>query len=296
MNFMRNTESRKGTLTFNIDLEKAYDKVDWRFLEASLVRFGFPSATINLIMACVMSSSLAILWNGDRLQNFNSNRGLRQGNLIFSYLFVLCMEALACFITHRISQGSWIPMSVSRDGSKISNLMFNDDLLHFCKDTKAHVEEVMQTMDLFSKASGLKDLGRYLGVNIGHERSSKRTAQKIIQKIHKKLASWKGCLLNKAGRLCLVKSGMAYILVYNMQIALLPKFCSGGFCGMIDIRRWINLQQQFLLRLRDIVCEMDCLDILHLLHDSAGGYKSEVVDLVNKIQELLSRPWYVQFD
>nr|XP_029148269.1 uncharacterized protein LOC112742262 [Arachis hypogaea] len=105
MHFMRNTKSRKGTMAFKIDLEKAYDRVDWRFLEATLVRFGFPKATINLILNCVTSSSLAVLWNGNRLQNFNPKRGLRQGDPMSSYLFVLCMEMLACFISHRVSQG-----------------------------------------------------------------------------------------------------------------------------------------------------------------------------------------------
>ena len=80
MHFMRNTKSRKGTMAFKIDLEKAYDRVDWRFLEATLVRFGFPKATINLILNCVTSSSLAVLWNGNRLQNFNP-KNMKKGGL-----------------------------------------------------------------------------------------------------------------------------------------------------------------------------------------------------------------------
>lgn len=104
MHFMRNTKSKKGTMAFKIDLEKAYDRIDWRFLEASLVRFGFSKATINLIMACVTSSSLAILWNENRLPNFNPKKGLRQGDPISPYLFVLCMKILACFISHRVSK------------------------------------------------------------------------------------------------------------------------------------------------------------------------------------------------
>ncbi|XP_057740033.1 uncharacterized protein LOC130957180 [Arachis stenosperma] len=67
MSFMKNTTYRKGTMIFKIDLEKAYDRVDWRFLEAILVWFGFPRATIHLIMACVTSSSLSVLWNDEKL-------------------------------------------------------------------------------------------------------------------------------------------------------------------------------------------------------------------------------------
>ncbi|XP_016199953.1 uncharacterized protein LOC107640962 [Arachis ipaensis] len=156
MHFMRNTKSRKGTMAFKIDLEKAYDRVDWRFLEASLVRFGFPKATINLILNCVTSSSLSVLWNRNRLQNFNPKRGLRQGDPMSPYLFVLCMEMLACFIFHRVSQGLWNPVAVSRNGPRLSHLMFADDLLFFCKASKAQVIEVIHCLDLFSRASGLK--------------------------------------------------------------------------------------------------------------------------------------------
>ncbi|XP_072065876.1 uncharacterized protein [Arachis hypogaea] len=94
MHFMRKTKSKKGSMVFKIDLEKAYDRVDWRFLETSLIKFGFPVATINLIMACVTSPSLSILWNGNRLQSFKPMRGLRQGDPMSPYLFVLCMENL----------------------------------------------------------------------------------------------------------------------------------------------------------------------------------------------------------
>nr|XP_025692546.1 uncharacterized protein LOC112794781 [Arachis hypogaea] len=269
MHFMRKTKSKKGSMAFKIDLEKAYDRVDWRFLETSLIKFGFPVATINLIMACVTSSSLSILWNGNRLQSFKPIRGLRQGDPMSPYLFVLCMENLSCLISHKVSQGSWIAVSVSRHGPKISHLMFADDLLLFCKATKTQVTEVMKTLDMFTQASGLKVnihkskaqcsknvsarrkevlsgifsirfcqyLGRYLGVNIGHDRASRKMAQEVIDKIQRKLASWKGCLLNKAARLCLVNAVMASIPVYNMQVSLLPKYA----CDKID-----SLMRQFL--------------------------------------------------
>nr|XP_029148804.1 uncharacterized protein LOC114925364 [Arachis hypogaea] len=249
MHFMRNTKSRKGTMAFKIDLEKAYDRVDWRFLEATLVRFRFPKATINLILNCVTSSSLAVLWNGNRLQNFNPKRGLRQGDPMSPYLFVLCIEMLACFISHRVSQGLWNPVAVSRNGPRLSHLMFADDLLLFCKASKAQVIEVIHCLDLFSRASGLKvnlhkskaqcskrvserrkdvlsgvsnirfsnDLGKYLGINISHARASRKTAQEIIEKISRKLSSWKGRLLNKAGRLCLVKSVLKHKYLRNQS-------------------------------------------------------------------------------
>ena len=114
LHFMKKTKSKKGTLAFKIDLEKAYDRVDWGFLKQTLVSFGFPPPTVNLIMRCVTASSLSILWNGDRLNSFTPSRGLRQGDPISPYLFVLCMERLSCSINQQVDKGVWKPVAVSR--------------------------------------------------------------------------------------------------------------------------------------------------------------------------------------
>ncbi|MED6174317.1 hypothetical protein PIB30_118852 [Stylosanthes scabra] len=133
MHFMRRTKSKKGTIAFKIDLEKAYDRVDWMFLEHALSSFGFPSLSIRLIMNCVKAFWLSILWNGDKLDGIHPRRGLRQGDPMSPYLFVICMEMLACFINRQVQEGVWDPVAVSRGGPRISHLMFVDDLLLFVK-------------------------------------------------------------------------------------------------------------------------------------------------------------------
>ncbi|XP_020999538.1 uncharacterized protein LOC110281546 [Arachis duranensis] len=154
--FMKKTKSKKGTLAFKIDLEKAYNRVDWRFLAHTLKSFDFPIPTINLIMNCVTASSLSILWNGNRLNGFTPSRGLRQGDPMSPYLFVLCMERLACFISHHVDLGLWEPIAISRGGPRISHLMFVDDLLLFCKATKRQVQNMMLVLATFCKVSGMK--------------------------------------------------------------------------------------------------------------------------------------------
>ena len=61
LHFMKKTKSKKGVLAFKIDLEKAYDRVSWEFLEQSLIMFGFPGTIVSLIMKCVKSSSLSLM-------------------------------------------------------------------------------------------------------------------------------------------------------------------------------------------------------------------------------------------
>lgn len=80
MHFINKSRSKKGAMAYKIDLEKAYDRIDWRFLKLTLEDFGFPPATVKLIMFCVSCSSLSLLWNGSKLPPFSPKRGLRQGD------------------------------------------------------------------------------------------------------------------------------------------------------------------------------------------------------------------------
>ncbi|MCI38985.1 RNA-directed DNA polymerase (Reverse transcriptase), partial [Trifolium medium] len=99
---MNKSKSKKGDVAFKIDLEKAYDNVNWNYLRSCLQDFGFPPIIIKLIMHCVSSSSLSLIWNGKRLPNFTPTRGLRQGDPLSPYLFVICMEKLSLAISEAV--------------------------------------------------------------------------------------------------------------------------------------------------------------------------------------------------
>ena len=106
LNYMHKSKEKKATLAFKLDLEKVYDSVSWEFLERTLKDFGIPESVINLIMNCVRSSSLSILWYGSRLDSFVPTRGLRQCDPLSPYLFVLCMEKLSIYIYQKVEGGS----------------------------------------------------------------------------------------------------------------------------------------------------------------------------------------------
>jgi hypothetical protein len=106
IHFMRRSKKKEGYVAFKIDLEKAFDNVNWDFLRSCLQDFGFPDATITLIMHCVTSSSFSLLWNGNKLPNFKPTHGLRHGDPLSPYLFILCMEKLSTAIINAVHQGN----------------------------------------------------------------------------------------------------------------------------------------------------------------------------------------------
>lgn len=78
-----------------IDLEKAYDRLDWNFLRDTLLEVGLDHNFCNLIISCVSLSSFQVMFNGSKTESFAPSRGIRQGDPLSPYLFVLCMEILA---------------------------------------------------------------------------------------------------------------------------------------------------------------------------------------------------------
>lgn len=119
MHHIHKSKSKQGLLATKINLEKAYDKYSWDFLQATLEDFGSLNKTIQLIMFCVRFFSLSLIWNVTKLSSFVSNKGLQKGDPLFPYHFVLGMKKLFYLMFNKVAGKTRKSMHLSRGGPNI---------------------------------------------------------------------------------------------------------------------------------------------------------------------------------
>ncbi|KAL0445672.1 UNVERIFIED_CONTAM: hypothetical protein Slati_1695100 [Sesamum latifolium] len=144
-----------GHAALKLDLSKAYDRVEWIFLERVLAKLGFSLQFISLVHACVSSVSYSFILNGHKFWYLHPHRGLRQGDPLSSYLFLFCAEALSSTITRAINRGELRGVAVSRQGPRVSHLLFADDNLMFCQASPDAMRSMRQILRDFEATSGL---------------------------------------------------------------------------------------------------------------------------------------------
>ena len=98
-------------------------------------------------MRCIETLRMSTVWNGKNLNWFKPTIGIRKGDAISPYLFVLCVERLRHLINHAVTKGRWKPIKLSKYGPPISHMFFVDDLLLFAEATTYQIEVIMDSLD-----------------------------------------------------------------------------------------------------------------------------------------------------
>ncbi|KAJ9544003.1 hypothetical protein OSB04_023710 [Centaurea solstitialis] len=141
---------------FKIDLRKAYDTVDWRYLACILSGLGFHTVFCKWIDELLNTSSFSIVLNGETHGFFKGARGLRQGDPISPYLFTIVMEDFSRLLKKCIDEAVGFGYHEGCADLHITHLCFADDLFVFTRGDLASVEILKKVLDLFRVASGLE--------------------------------------------------------------------------------------------------------------------------------------------
>ena len=143
---------KKGFMAMKLDMSKAYDKVEWCFLEQILLKLGFQESWVDLIMECVTTVSYSILVNGEPKGLIKPSRGLRQGDLLSPYLFLFCAGGLNALLRQVAATGDIHGFSLCRNGPKLIHLFFADDCLIFCRSTLEECAKIQELLAVYEAA------------------------------------------------------------------------------------------------------------------------------------------------
>ena len=253
-----------GLVALKLDISKAYDRVEWSFVEHAMYQLGFDRSWIELIMNCISTSSFSVLINGVPKGLIRPERGLRQGCRLSPYLFIICAEALSNLLNQAEKRQLIRGLKFNKEIS-INHLLFADDSLIFSKATVEECMSLKQIFECYATASGqifnfekssmffsgsisaeqmtkVRDIfqlkivskhEKYLGLPSMIGRKKVSFFKDIKLRILSKISSWQSKLFSSGGKETLIKAVAQAIPAYAMSVFRLPmKLCE-------DIRRVI---------------------------------------------------------
>ncbi|XP_048599212.1 uncharacterized protein LOC125579275 [Brassica napus] len=242
-------------MAVKMDMSKAYDRVEWDFLAQVMTRLGFHSRWINWVMQCVTTVSYSFLINDSIYGKVKPHRGIRQGDPISPYLFILSGEVLSGLCRHAELDGSMRGVRVARGSPRVNHLLFADDTMMFCNSTSECCLSMLQILQEYEKVSGQMiniskssitfsvktpaetktsaktilgiqkegGVGKYLGLPEHFGRRKKDLFTSIVDRIRQRASNWSTRFLSRAGKLTMLKAILTAIPTYAMSCFQLPK-------------------------------------------------------------------------
>lgn len=145
---------RMGNFTLKLDMSKAYDRIEWNFLAGMMVRLGFHLSWVTLVMRCIALVTYTVGINGGSSDSFEPSRGLRQGNPLSSYLFLICVEGLSIIFVDAQQHSLIKGVSMGRGNMFVIHLLFVDDSIIFGKATIERAINIRRVLSIYEQAFG----------------------------------------------------------------------------------------------------------------------------------------------
>lgn len=253
-------QRKAPTLVLKLDFAKAFDSVDWDCLEAVLQCRGFPNRWCEWIQALLKSSRLAVLVNGCPSPWISCKRGLRQGDPLSPYLFLIVANVLQTLIK---AEGNRIRHPLTNQACPV--LQYADDTLLVVRAESSDVSHLKMCLDHCAQATGLKinfhkstvvpmhiqatqaqDMVQilqcqqgtfpqtYLGLPLSNTKLRISVFASLIAKVDRYLAGWKATLLSPAGR----------VVLTNAVLDGLPTYAMGALALQVRVKEALDAKRR----------------------------------------------------
>ncbi|XP_026417218.1 uncharacterized protein LOC113312696 [Papaver somniferum] len=247
--------SKNGYLAIKLDLSKAFDRLEWSFILAVFKKLGFSDEWCQMISQCICTVSYYVLVNGSPSDPFYPSHGIRQGDCLLPYIFILCMEVLSQLLVKAEDEKLIQGFRFKKNIPSISHLFFADDCMLFCKASVSYTKSLLKIIDTFAQASGqaidfensgfitskkmhhkhikilakilkmkfLSNSERYLGSPLFVGKDKTNSFNFLIENLYSRLSNTKKTNLNVAGRTVVTKHVLSSLAVYHMACFPLSK-------------------------------------------------------------------------
>ncbi|XP_074301046.1 uncharacterized protein LOC141632394 [Silene latifolia] len=222
-------------LMMKIDFQKAYDSIEWSYLNEMLRYLKFPDITIKLLMQCVSSPSYSLSLNGEVFGFFKGKRGLRLGDPLSPLLFTICLEYLSRLLGS-IPKCHGFKFHPLYARLSINHLCFADDLLMFSRGDLESVTLMLRAFSTFSLASGLqmnKDKSNFYcngvtdsvvqAIENASEVGSFGPAKYAVDRVTERIQRLGARKLSYAGRVVLISSVLSTLNSHWARVFIIPK-------------------------------------------------------------------------
>lgn len=266
----RNNSPDNSFCAYKLDLSKAYDRVDWDFLERALLKVGFCRQWVDWIMECVTTVKFSVNFNGSLLEAFSPTRGLRQGDPLSPYLFLFVAEGLSSVLNREVEAGRLTELKVCRRSPGISHLLFADDSLLFFRACLQQATVVQNALTCFQACTGqllspgkcsllvgrscpdatvevVKEIlqvetpafeSKYLGLPTPEGRMHAGRFKPTEERLAKRMDSWAEKHMSSGAKDVLIKSVVQAIPTYLMGVFKLPASTCEAYTMMIRDFWW----------------------------------------------------------
>ncbi|KAJ0764362.1 putative RNA-directed DNA polymerase [Helianthus annuus] len=246
-------KSNKMGMILKVDINKAYDSLNWKFLDLVMEHMNFPVRWRKWISATLVSAKASVLVNGSPTREFECTRGLRQGDPLSPFLFVIAMEAMTGIMKKATSAGIFNGLRCTNSGPVLTHLIYADDVVFMGEWSGGNILNIRRILRCFHLASGLKvnlskctlfGVGvndesvqewanrlscnkgsfpfKHLGLVVGANMNLVRNWNPVIEVFRSRLSLWKAKNLSYGGRITLLKSVLNSLPTYFFSLYKAP--------------------------------------------------------------------------
>jgi hypothetical protein len=251
LNFLIRNKIHNFRLSSKLNFQSR--ELNWQYLQEMMQCMGFCDQWKRWIEECLISASVSVLVNGSPTKEFRVERGLRQGDPLSPFLFLIAAEGLGMLINKASEAGNFTGYAFGNHRERLSHLQFADDTLIIGPSTLENVAAIKAVLHLFELISGLKvnfhksrllgikvsnswvteaakflncKVGSlpflYLGLPVGANPRRVSTWEPVIDKVKKRLSRWRSKNLSMGGRLVLLRSVLSAIPVSYLSFFKAP--------------------------------------------------------------------------